>query len=139
MKYILPIAGVPKGRPRAGRHGVYTPKRTADFEALVKWHLTDQGATMCDPAAPLAVWILFSFKRPQRPSRYPRKGDIDNLAKSILDAANGVLWDDDAQIVILQVFKAWEDADIIEIDVTEFAKLSFVKTAQKVGASDDPL
>lgn len=27
-----------------------------------------------------------------------RRGDLDNLAKAILDAANGVLWDDDRQV-----------------------------------------
>lgn len=33
--------------------------------------------------------------------------DVDNWAKMILDALNGITWDDDAQVVHLQVSKRW--------------------------------
>ncbi len=31
-------------------------------------------------------------------------GDADNIAKAVLDGCNGVLWDDDRQVVELHVF-----------------------------------
>jgi Holliday junction resolvase RusA-like endonuclease len=34
-----------------------------------------------------------------------RRGDLDNLAKGILDAATGVLWHDDSQVASLQIEK----------------------------------
>ena len=34
-----------------------------------------------------------------------RKRDIDNLSKVILDGCNGILWDDDTQIVDLHILK----------------------------------
>lgn len=32
-----------------------------------------------------------------------KRGDVDNLAKNVLDSANGVLWDDDRQVDALTV------------------------------------
>lgn len=40
-----------------------------------------------------------------------RRGDLDNLAKAILDAANGVLWDDDRQVDGLFVRRWPSDKD----------------------------
>jgi Holliday junction resolvase RusA-like endonuclease len=37
----------------------------------------------------------------------PKKPDVDNIAKFYLDALNGVLYDDDAQIVSLSVIKRY--------------------------------
>jgi len=34
-----------------------------------------------------------------------RPGDVDNIAKSILDGCNGVIWDDDRQVVALHVYR----------------------------------
>ena len=39
------------------------------------------------------------------PRLRPGRPDCDNLAKAVLDAGNGVLWSDDAQVVKLQVMK----------------------------------
>lgn len=38
-----------------------------------------------------------------------KKPDIDNLAKFYLDAANGILWDDDAQVIKLHLSKHYSD------------------------------
>jgi len=35
------------------------------------------------------------------------KPDLDNLAKLVLDAANGILWDDDSQIIKLHLSKMY--------------------------------
>ena len=39
---------------------------------------------------------------------YPTMSDVDNLAKFVLDALNGVLYDDDRRIVKLEVGKSWD-------------------------------
>ncbi len=36
------------------------------------------------------------------------RGDLDNLLKGFLDAGNGILWHDDAQIVELRANKVYE-------------------------------
>ncbi|SUM32095.1 putative holliday junction resolvase, phage associated [Staphylococcus gallinarum] len=43
------------------------------------------------------------------------KPDIDNLIKTVLDAANGHLWKDDNQIVEIQSFKKYADEPKIVI------------------------
>ena len=42
-------------------------------------------------------------------------GDVDNLAKFVLDAMNGVFFDDDSQIVELTVRKCYADEHEISI------------------------
>lgn len=37
--------------------------------------------------------------------RSARRGDLDNRAKVALDALNGIVWDDDAQIVELHLYR----------------------------------
>lgn len=51
---------------------------------------------------------------------YPtNKPDIDNLAKSILDALNGVIYKDDSQVVVLTLQKYYDDDPRAEITIEE--------------------
>ena len=40
---------------------------------------------------------------------YPSSCDLDNLIKFVLDALNGVLYDDDSRIVGINAYKVWAD------------------------------
>jgi len=42
--------------------------------------------------------------------------DLDNLAKFVNDVANGILWQDDAQIARLSLEKVWAEEDKTVID-----------------------
>ena len=70
----------------------------------------------------LEVCIVFAYPRPlchyhggrraeealkANVPRFPRHGDLDNLSKFVLDALNGVLFDDDSQVVFLHTKKLW--------------------------------
>lgn len=61
-------------------------------------------------------------KRSPRPRRWhTKRGDTDNIAKAVLDAGNGVLWNDDAQVADLHVTKligAQGEAPFVEIEVS---------------------
>lgn len=46
-------------------------------------------------------------------------GDADNHAKAVLDACNGIVFFDDAQIVDLQVIKHYSKVQYLVIDVEE--------------------
>ena len=60
---------------------------------------------------PLSVSVYCCVAKPKTTERdYPR-GDVDNYAKAVLDSLNGVLWDDDDQIVSLLVYKEYVGAD----------------------------
>lgn len=95
ISFVVPGPPVPKGRPRLTRTGhAYTPARTVAFERLVRQCATAAMAGREPVTGRLAVAIDFAV-----PDR--RRSDIDNLAKGVLDAGNGVLWADDSQIAQL--------------------------------------
>jgi Holliday junction resolvase RusA-like endonuclease len=51
---------------------------------------------------------------------HTKKPDCDNLAKSILDALNGIAYDDDSQICSLTVHKFYGDTPRVEVHMGEF-------------------
>jgi Holliday junction resolvase RusA-like endonuclease len=84
---------VPKGRPRVGHGRVYTPPRTAAAEEALGWVL--RAAYKGAPTtAPCEVRLDFHVGSGQVP-------DLDNLVKLALDAANGIVWKDDRQVVAI--------------------------------------
>ena len=76
--------------------------------------------------------IIYAFRRPKSLSKKERneidggktvpkttKPDIDNLTKAILDALNGIVWKDDAQVTQINVQKIWSSKDQIEVEIWE--------------------
>ena len=102
-----------QGRPRVTTRGkfatMYTPEKTASYESLIK--LAAQ--TAMNGRQPLAcaveVRIVMLFAIPKSFSRIKRaqaitgelkpmvKPDVDNVCKAILDACNGIVYQDDKQ------------------------------------------
>lgn len=110
-EYTFVVPGRPrvKERPRHGRNGrVYTPRETLEREKMV-------AAVYGGPKfeGPVVVDVTFGqdntsvtiIELDQEPTKL--RGDIDNYVKLILDALNGVAWDDDRQVVILTAAKSY--------------------------------
>lgn len=101
-----------KGRPRTGfKNGVtrsYTPRETVQAEKALReqWqHDPMEGPlgvelSMTDTMVGIRVYPVH-----QPTAVKLLRGDIDNYAKLILDALNGVAWIDDRQIDRLLVIK----------------------------------
>ncbi|MDF2537449.1 MAG: Holliday junction resolvase [Herbinix sp.] len=51
--------------------------------------------------------------------RPTKKPDIDNIAKVILDALNGIAYKDDTQVVTLEVRKFYKDTPCVIVDIEE--------------------
>jgi len=111
-KQFIPIRPLAKERPRATRNGhVYTPKRTSDYEKAVA---SAYKGPLFDASYTIEVCLEFSIegttlvvsatKNPDHKSSL--RGDVDNYVKAILDALNGVAWQDDKQIIELTVRKS---------------------------------
>ena len=47
------------------------------------------------------------------------KPDVDNIAKAVLDALNGVIWVDDKQVVELTVKKYYGTSNEIQIEIED--------------------
>jgi len=52
---------------------------------------------------------------PDHPGR--NLGDVDNVAKAVLDALSGIAWADDCQVVELTATKSWSDADRCDVAI----------------------
>lgn len=134
LTFHVDINPVPKGRPRFSKVGgfmrSYTPKKTSDYETEVR---TQAQAVMTrEPLeTPLAVYLYFRLPIPRSHSkkrqeaclngseRPIKKPDIDNLAKSVLDGLNGVVWHDDSQIVSLHLTKVYARNPGIDLLIRE--------------------
>lgn len=115
---VIPVEPVAKARPRAGKSGFYTPTKTANFERVAKSYMFKQHLDKPLSGA-IGVHINFILPKPKRPKdTHPiARPDLDNYMKAIFDAGNGVLWADDAQIVICSAAKMYE-SDTLKVGVT---------------------
>lgn len=95
LRFFVPSNPIPKARPRTGKGHAYTPKRTKNYEALVKqWAsiaIAKQNYTM--PHKDTSLLLIIHFYRDDK-----RGADLDNLQKAIWDALNKLAYPDDKQI-----------------------------------------
>jgi Holliday junction resolvase RusA-like endonuclease len=129
---IIELAGEPKGkgRPRfALRTGhAYTPQTTASYEACLRHEAALAMANRQPLEGALRVQVSAYFGVPQswstkkreaalggaiRPTKRP---DWENVAK-MLDAFNGVVWRDDAQVVSGLIEKFFSDRPRLRVEV----------------------
>lgn len=122
--FQLPIAGVPKERPRLGYGGrVFTPSRTKSFEEKVrraaKAVMSRHGYCIVKDR-PIALSLMFFFEPPASWTRaqmseviaktaVPKIStpDFDNLTKAVCDGMNKVVYADDRQVSKCSILKAW--------------------------------
>jgi len=137
MKIFFTIPGEPKGkqRPRTGvtrdgRRVMYTPAETSNYENYVKLmyklHCQDQklsGALHANITGVFAVPASESRKKKEQmlqgKIRHTKKIDCDNLAKIVLDALNGLAYDDDKQVCELEVRKIYGETPMVAVSIWE--------------------
>lgn len=110
-----------KARPRFTKQGrAYTPKTTNDYESLVANTLKYAFKSVVIEDRPLIMELEFHIERPKSVKRpYPTvKPDIDNFAKAILDAANGILYKDDSLICDLLVKKRYAATGYVRLKLS---------------------
>ena len=122
---VFNIDAVAKGRPRFTRQGrAYTPKKTAEFENALKEMAMSQYKEQMLLGA-LSARIVIYISRPKSVSEKKRphpivKPDLDNLAKSILDPLNGIVYKDDSQIVELALSKKYAEKGMIVVSLYDY-------------------
>ena len=125
LTFTVPGVPVPKARARITKRGSYTPAKSAEYERkvaiLAKKAMLEQGFKMTDQA--VKILIDFTLPRPQYHYKTSKgktidsvkeqykfalhtvKPDIDNLIKSVKDALNKVVWNDDSQVIQIEAYK----------------------------------
>lgn len=124
-----------KGRPRFKKVGnfvqTYTPKNTRYYEKMIADAYKEQSGVLYPTEMPLKLRIraiigipsTFTKKKKSRAIqgelRPTKKPDADNIAKSVLDALNGVAYADDKQVVDLGIKKYYGEVERVEIEIQE--------------------
>ena len=124
---------VAKARPRVCRYGTYTPKKTKDYEQLIRNNYMAQDGTFFEKGIPVQISIKAYKKPPKSTTKknlklieqglflWVKKPDIDNICKSVLDALNGIAYADDRQVVKVGTTKEYTlQEERIEFEVKEF-------------------
>jgi Holliday junction resolvase RusA-like endonuclease len=96
-----------------------TPEKTKTYEHLVQSCARNAMASGIPVlTGPLEIDISFAFQGDWL-KQHTKKPDVDNCVKSVLDALNGIVWEDDAQIVSLLARKEYEVDASATISVTQ--------------------
>ena len=94
---------IPKQSFRKGKNN-YTPIRIKAWQEIVGWKAKEAMIGRDIFVGDLKVQIYFRRKD-------KRRADLDNLCKAVLDACNGIVWEDDNQIIELHLFKLIDKED----------------------------
>lgn len=137
MEFI--IEGKPQGkaRPRFSRKSgtVYTPSKTKQYEKAIRTALLNrlyEELEDYDPAGYISIKVDAYFPVPKSWNKakkasalagdiYPTsKPDIDNIQKAVLDALNGVAYEDDKQVVRIVATKRYAEHGFLRIEIGDF-------------------
>lgn len=110
MNWKFDIPPVAASRPRVGKWGAYYSGPYRDFREQARDKVMDiLGSEFKPLQGPLAVVIELYVTRPKTTKLDYPKPDIDNYAKAVLDVLNGLMWEDDSQIISVYVTKQWAE------------------------------
>ena len=143
IHFVIEGRPQPQGRPRAVRMGagvrMYDPPKSKAYKqmvsARVRSYMKINGIQTI--TEPLAIHLNFYFTPPKSYSKkriraieakeelFTKKPDLDNLAKSILDSCNNLLFKDDSQIVGLTIGKHYGHEDYVDV------KVQIIETGKK--------
>lgn len=129
VRLFIPGEPVPKGRPRAyrmgrGRIGHYTPEKTRNWERAARRVAASAMGSRAPLIGPVRLKVTAVFSPP---ASWPRwklslvanerilptgRFDADNIVKAVSDALNGVVWEDDAQVVAIEASKRYSAGSV---------------------------
>lgn len=117
---------------RVGKHN-YQSKSVTDYQKAIRAMALEQtSAEQRNLSGPLYVSVEFVWQTPKSWTRAQVKEaqdrcvyriarpDIDNLCKGVFDALNGIIWNDDSQIVGIHAWKRYGDADCVIMRIENY-------------------
>lgn len=127
--FRVPGAAVGKDRPRFANGMVYTPKKTQLYEKAVRAAYMKEHK--CGLYGPIEATIVAGYAIPKSATKSKRKlmldgimrpckkPDADNVAKAVLDALNGMAYEDDSQVIKLEVVKVYMEEPEVQVTLRE--------------------
>lgn len=135
--FVVPGDPQGKGRPKASSRGgfvrMYTPALTRQYEDKIARLGEIARGEFPVLATPISLRVVAHHPIPASWSKkkqqlalagdvIPGKPDLDNVAKAVLDALNGVIYLDDKQVVRLVAEKRYSFDPRVEVYVHEVLK-----------------
>jgi Holliday junction resolvase RusA-like endonuclease len=132
LAFEVNIKPVAQGRPRffvrkrglSYRVGAYDPNKSRTFKEVIAWNAKRAAMErgLREPTkAPIVIGLIFGMGQ-GKASFHTKRPDIDNLAKAVKDALQGVIYADDSQIVEAHLYKQYGDHSVkINIQTLEGA------------------
>lgn len=115
MKYIIEGQPIPLQRPRFYNGNVFDcQKREKLFVGVNLRHIHGNRPLF---EGPLEVHLTFYMKNQKKNGWHYGRPDLDNLIKFYLDAANGILYEDDKQIAKIVAEKIYDIDPRTEITI----------------------
>ena len=122
-----------KQRPRFFKGHAYTPKETKDYEEHIRQSYYERYYSKDIPPSNTRYKVVITavFRVPESWSKKKKeealkqkyctkKPDTDNIIKIVLDALNGIIYQDDKQVVIVECKKYYDiSEERLLIEVTE--------------------
>lgn len=140
-----------QGRPRFSRYsGAYKDKKDIEYENLIKECFLKEAKGIKPSERPVCICIEAFYKLPKQTPKYVKeelkenlydyvpqsKPDIDNVAKSVLDALNGIAYVDDKQVYELCCNKNYDiksETGYLEVNVIydSYSTLEDIKSERR--------
>lgn len=136
IKFTIYGEPVGKQRPKFASRGkfvqAYTPKKTENYENLIKLEYQAQVGNDMFPRERALGMLITAYKGVPKGTSKKREGlmslrkilpgkkpDWDNIGKVVSDALNGIAFADDAQIVTACVRKLYGARPRVEVEIWE--------------------
>ena len=136
MIYEFEVEGkiVGKERPRVNMYTgmVYTPNKTKDYEFLIQQSFKIQNPSFTMLEGRVSIEIIAYMSIPKNTSKVKtqamienkisptKKPDIDNIAKSVLDAMNKFVFKDDNQVSKILIEKRFGEKEKVYVKIAEY-------------------
>jgi Holliday junction resolvase RusA-like endonuclease len=134
IRFFVPGKPQGKGRPRAVARGkfvrMYTPSKTVSYESTVALAASQAMAGRAPLEGPVVATLFIALPIPASWSKKKQalaaadkllptgKPDSDNVVKAVFDALNGVVWNDDTQVVDHSAKKRYRSRPGVQVIVS---------------------
>lgn len=135
FSFTVPGEPVAKGRPRVVRQGnfvkTFTPAKTVNYENWVKACFVEKhgGSQLLDGPLKIELGVYMSIPKSASNKKKiemlshnilpTKKPDLDNILKAVSDSLNTLAYNDDKQIVSVEMKKFYSENPRVDVVIRE--------------------
>ena len=117
----LPLRVIPKKRPIVTKYGTRMPEAYKAQKQLLQLKL--RGFNKLHGEIEMDCLFIFKKAKSNAKNKYSMPvGDVDNLIGAIMDACEGVLYENDRMVTEIASKKMWGEEDLVFITLKEIKR-----------------